>query len=112
MLSMSAAATLGVTAAPRRRIRAATSSSESGNVSPLGSSLARQLRGDGGLRAVSSRGVHRNGRKISLSPRAFSPATGDFSVTLPEGAAALTIVLGARVALIGWDEERDGDELA
>ena len=122
-MSMSAAATLGVSVgASPRRVRAATSSSASGanSVPRVGSILARQLRGDGGLRVTvlaSSRRARRrhqgcgndgrNGNISSLAPRAFSPAAGDFSVTLPEGVVGLAAILGARVALIGREEERE-----
>ena len=105
MATMSAPTALRVVAsAPRHpQTRAASASKKTSRVVPL----ARQLRGDGGLRSAATRTINANNvsssrrRLSSVTPRAFSPAAGDFSLTLPEGAAALTIVLGARVLLIG-----------
>ena len=105
MATMAAPTALGVVAAAPRhpQTRAASASKNTSRVVPL----ARQLRGDGGLRSAATRMINANNvsssrRKLSsVTPRAFSPAAGDFSVSLPEGAAALVIVLGSRVLLIG-----------
>ena len=106
MATMAAPTALGVVAAAPRHPQtcAASASKKTSRVVP-NMPLARQLRGTGGLRSaatINANNVSSSRRKLSsVTPRAFSPAAGDFSVTLPEGAAALVIVLGSRVLLIG-----------
>lgn len=120
-----AATTLGVAAAPRQMCATASASTTAARTTRVGAPLPRQLRGGdggvGGLRPASFRvpmpgrrnnDAHHSQRRkrlaTTLAPRAFAPAAGDFEVSLPEGAAALGIVFGSRVLLIG----RAGHETA
>lgn len=115
---MLAATTLAVAASPRHVRATASASSTTARTTRVGAPVARQLRGGDGaavdLHAASSRvtstpparrnhACNQRRRKISstFAPRAFAPAAGDLNVSLPEGAAALGIVFGSRVALIG-----------
>jgi hypothetical protein len=102
--AMMAATTLA--AAPQMRAVASTTTA-SRTARVAAAPLARQLRrGASALRqatTLSTRNNNNNNNKKNISPRAFAPLTGDLSITLPEGAAALAIVLGSRVALIGQE---------